>query len=61
MKADVAVFDANTVIDKSEFGNPHQYAEGFAQVIVNGTPVLVDGKMLPTRPGRAIYGPGYQK
>jgi dihydroorotase/N-acyl-D-amino-acid deacylase len=61
MKADVAVFDANTVIDKSEFGNPHQYAEGFAHVIVNGTPVLVDGKMLPARPGRAIYGPGYQK
>ncbi len=61
MKADVAVFDANTVIDKSEFGNPHQYAEGFAHVVVNGTPVLVDGKMLPARPGRAIYGPGYQK
>ena len=61
MKADVAVFDANTVIDKSEFGNPHQYAEGFAHVIVNGTPVLVDGKMLPARPGRAIYGPGFQK
>ena len=61
MKADVAVFDANTVIDKSEFGNPHQYAEGFAHVVVNGTPVLVDGKMSPARPGRAIYGPGYQK
>lgn len=61
MKADVAVFDAATVIDKAEFGNPHQYAEGFVHVIVNGTPVLIDGKMLPARPGRALYGPGYQK
>jgi dihydroorotase/N-acyl-D-amino-acid deacylase len=61
MKADVAVFDAATVIDKSEFGKPHQYAEGFTHVLVNGTPVLMDGKMLPARPGRALYGPGYQK
>jgi len=61
MKADVAVFDAATVIDKSEFGKPHQYAEGFTHVLVNGIPVLVDGKMLPARPGRALYGPGYGK
>lgn len=61
MKADVAVFDANTVIDKSEFGNPHQYAEGFAHVIVNGVPVLAGGKMLPARPGRALYGPAHGK
>ncbi len=61
MKADVAVFDAATVIDKSEFGKPHQYAEGFVHVVVNGTPVLVDGKMLQARPGRALYGPGHVK
>lgn len=61
MKADVAVFDADAVIDKSEFGKPHQYAEGFMHVLVNGTPVLVDGNMLPARPGRALYGPGYGK
>ncbi|MFN0101535.1 MAG: N-acyl-D-amino-acid deacylase family protein [Bryobacteraceae bacterium] len=61
MKADVAVFDAGTVIDKAEFGQPHQYAEGFSHVLVNGTPVLVDGRMLPARPGRALYGPGYVK
>jgi len=61
MKADIAVFDANTVIDKSEFAKPHQYSEGFTHVLVNGTPVLVDGTMLPARPGRALYGPAYQK
>jgi len=61
MKADVAVFDAATVIDKSEFGNPHQYSVGFSHVLVNGTPVLVDGKMQAARPGRALYGPAYGK
>ncbi len=61
MKADVAVFDAQTVIDRSEFGKPHQYSEGFSHVVVNGTPVLVDGKMQAARPGRALYGPGYGK
>jgi dihydroorotase/N-acyl-D-amino-acid deacylase len=61
MKADVAVFDAESVIDKSEFGKPHQYAEGFSHVVVNGTPVLVDGKMQTARPGRALYGPAYAK
>jgi len=61
MKADIAVFDAGTVIDKSEFGNPHQYAEGFAHVFVNGVPVLASGKMLPARPGRALYGPAHGK
>ncbi|HEU0124324.1 MAG TPA: D-aminoacylase [Bryobacteraceae bacterium] len=58
MKADVAVFDAERVIDKSEFGNPHQYSEGFVHVLVNGTPVLVNGQMQAARPGRALYGPG---
>jgi len=57
MKADIGVFDAATVIDKAEFGNPHQYAEGFLHVLVNGTPVLVNGKMQAARPGRALYGP----
>jgi N-acyl-D-aspartate/D-glutamate deacylase len=61
MKADVAVFDADRVIDKSEFGNPHQYSEGFSHVLVNGVPVLVDGRMQAARPGRALYGPGYQR
>lgn len=61
MKADIAIFDAASVMDKSEFGNPHQYAEGFSHVLVNGVPVLVDGTMLPARPGKALYGPGYRK
>jgi dihydroorotase/N-acyl-D-amino-acid deacylase len=61
MKADIAIFDAETVIDKSEFGKPHQYAEGFTDVLVNGTPVLLGGRMQAARPGRALYGPAYGK
>lgn len=60
-KADIGVFDAATVIDKADFTNPHQYAEGFRHVLVNGTPVLVDSKMTESRPGRALYGPAYKK
>ena len=57
MKADIVVFNKDTVIDKSEFGNPHQYAEGFRHVLVNGRAVLLDGKMTGARPGQVLYGP----
>ena len=59
MKADVAVFDPDTVIDKADFARPHQYAEGFRHVLVNGIPVLADGKMTAARPGRVLYGPAH--
>jgi N-acyl-D-aspartate/D-glutamate deacylase len=58
MKADVAVFDAAKVIDKADFEHPHQYAEGFRHVLVNGKPVLADGRMTGELPGRVLYGPG---
>ncbi len=58
MKADIAVFNPETVIDKSEFNKPHQYAEGFHHVLVNGKPVLLNGKMTGARPGTVLYGPG---
>ncbi len=61
MKADIAVFDPATVIDKADFAKPHQYAIGFRHVLVNGVPVLNSGQMQPARPGRALYGPGYGK
>jgi dihydroorotase/N-acyl-D-amino-acid deacylase len=60
MKADLAVFDAATVIDKAEFARPHQYAEGFRHVLVNGKPALVDSKMTNERPGRVLYGPAHE-
>jgi N-acyl-D-amino-acid deacylase len=58
MKADIAVFDADRVRDMATFEKPHQYAEGFAYVIVNGEIVYEKGAMTAARPGRVIYGPG---
>jgi len=58
MKADITVFDPATVADRATFENPHQYADGFSLVIVNGQVVFEDGAMTDARPGRVLYGPG---
>ncbi|HEX6974142.1 MAG TPA: amidohydrolase family protein, partial [Vicinamibacterales bacterium] len=58
MKADITIFDPQKVRDTATFTQPHQYAEGFSWVIVNGE-VIFDGQdMTPARPGRVLYGPG---
>jgi N-acyl-D-aspartate/D-glutamate deacylase len=51
LKADVTVFDPAKVRDTATFEKPHQYAEGFAMVVVNGRVVYRDGKMTGERPG----------
>jgi dihydroorotase/N-acyl-D-amino-acid deacylase len=61
MKADVTIFDPERIIDRAEFGNPHQYAEGVSYVLVNGAVVLDGGKMTAARPGQALYGPGARR
>ena len=58
LKADISVFDPATVKDTATYTNPHQYAEGFSQVIVNGQVVFENGEMTAARPGRVLYGPG---
>lgn len=59
MAADIVIFDENTVTDKATFEDPHQYAEGFSSVIVNGGIVFDGSKMTGTRSGQAIRGSGY--
>lgn len=61
MKADIVVFDPAAVTDKATFERPHQYAEGFYHVIVNGRPVLAKGKMTDNLSGRVLYGPAAEK
>ena len=58
MKADLAIFDPASVRDKATYEQPHQYAEGFAYVIVNGQIVYENGAMTSARSGKVIYGPG---
>ena len=57
--ADIAVFDADEIIDQATFEDPHQYAIGMKYVLVNGALVVAEGKHTGARPGRIIYGPGY--
>jgi N-acyl-D-amino-acid deacylase len=56
--ADIAVFDAATIIDHATFENPHQLATGMAHVIVNGEVVLLDGEHTGSMPGRFIKRSG---
>jgi len=58
MKADIAVFDPARVRDLATYAQPHQYAEGFSHVIVNGKVVFEDGAMTAARPGWVLYGRG---
>lgn len=49
--ADIVIFDPDKVNDPSTFEDPHHYAEGFADVIVNGGVVLRGGEMTGVRTG----------
>lgn len=54
MKADIAVWDPNTIQDNATFTDPHQYSTGMKYVIVNGTLVLSEGEMTDNRPGMPL-------
>jgi N-acyl-D-amino-acid deacylase len=57
MKADITIFDPMRVRDTATYDKPHQYAEGFSRVIVNGQVIVENGAMTAARPGRILYGP----
>jgi len=59
--ADVVAFDAATIADHATYEQPHRYATGMRHVLVNGTPVLVDGEHTDARPGRVVRGPGAER
>jgi N-acyl-D-aspartate/D-glutamate deacylase len=61
LKADVAVFDPAHVRDAATFERPHQYADGFSYVIVNGQLVFEGGAMTSARPGKVGYGPAFTR
>jgi dihydroorotase/N-acyl-D-amino-acid deacylase len=61
MWADLVVFDPETVRDLATFENPIQLSKGMKYVLVNGVPVIDDGKMTSALPGKVLRGPGYNQ
>jgi N-acyl-D-amino-acid deacylase len=59
MWADVVIFDPETVRDLATFENPNQLAAGMDYVLVNGVPVIDNGKMTGELPGKVLRGPGW--
>ena len=59
--ADVVVFDPQTVADRATYQAPMETSTGMQFVIVGGTVLIDQGKLMPhTFPGKALLGPGKQ-
>jgi dihydroorotase/N-acyl-D-amino-acid deacylase len=54
MKADITIFNSNTVIDKATFEKPHQYPEGIYYVMVNGKLSIDDGNFMDIKAGEVL-------
>ncbi len=54
MWADVVVFDPDTIRDVATFDNPNQLSEGMRFVMVNGVPVVDEGKATNALPGKVV-------
>ena len=58
MWADVVVFDPATIHDVATFEQPNQLSVGMEYVLVNGVPVIAQGNMTNSLPGKVLRGPG---
>jgi N-acyl-D-amino-acid deacylase len=54
MKADLVIFDAKEVLDRSTFKEPQLLSEGVRTVFVNGVNVWQDGKVTGEYPGSVL-------
>ena len=59
MWADVVVFDPAKITDRATFENPNQFSDGMDFVLVDGVPVIENGKMTGALPGHVLRGPGF--
>ena len=60
MWADIVIFDPATIRDLATFDSPNQLSQGMEYVLVNGAPVVDQGKMTGAHPGKVLRGPGYK-
>lgn len=58
MWADIVVFDPDSVRDRATFEKPNRLSEGMRWVLVNGVPVIADGKATRALPGKVLRGAG---
>jgi len=54
MWADIVVFDPATIRDLATFDKPNQLSDGMRFVLVNGVPVIEEGKMTNALPGKVV-------
>lgn len=54
MKADLVIFDRDTLLDRATFDSPHQYPSGITQVIVNGQTVIDADRNLAPASGEVV-------
>lgn len=57
--ADIVVFDPDKIHDLATFEDPNQLSEGMEYVLVNGVPVIAEGKMTNVLPGKVLRGQGH--
>lgn len=57
--ADIVVFDPQTISDRSTFEKPMEPSVGVHYLLVDGTVLIDEGRLVPdVFPGRALRGPG---
>ena len=57
--ADIVVFDPQAIADRSTFKDPMEPSVGVHYLLVGGTVLIDEGKIVPdVFPGRAVLGPG---
>jgi N-acyl-D-aspartate/D-glutamate deacylase len=57
--ADIVIFDPETIADRSTFDKPMEPSVGVRYLLVGGTPVIDEGKLVQdVFPGQALVGPG---
>jgi N-acyl-D-aspartate/D-glutamate deacylase len=52
--ADIVIFDPATIRDIATYAEPQKLAVGVTEVLVNGVPVVLDGKFTDASPGQVL-------
>jgi N-acyl-D-amino-acid deacylase len=61
LAADIMIFDQNTIIDRATYERPHQLSAGVRYVLVNGVPVVDEGRVTGAKPGVVLRGPAWKR